>query len=91
MGSDSYQNLLKWKNAANIIRYHAIYIYKRPGFEVEALLDPRHEILSAPLLEISSTQVRELVKQKKSIRYLVPDAVKDEIERNSYYRGYPVV
>jgi len=91
MGSDSYQNLSKWKNAANIIRHHPIYIYKRPGFEVESLLDPRHEILNAPLLEISSTQVRELVKQKKSIRYLVPDAVKDEIESNSYYRGYTAV
>ena len=88
MGSDSYQNLPKWKNAGTIIRDHAIYIYKRPGFEIETLLDARHEILQAPLLEISSTQVRELVKQKKPIRYFVPDAVKDEIERNSYYRGY---
>ena len=88
MGSDSYQNLPKWKNAGTIIRDHAIYIYKRPGFEIETLLDPRHEIMQAPLLEISSTQVRELVKQKKPIRYFVPDAVKDEIERNSYYRGY---
>ena len=89
MGSDSYQNLPKWKNAGLIIRDHRILIYKRPGFEVANLLDPKHEILSAPLLEISSTQIREFIRERKPIRYYVPDAVKEEIERNSYYRGYP--
>jgi nicotinate-nucleotide adenylyltransferase len=42
-------------------------------------------LLKAPLLEISSTQIREMIKQKKSIRYLVPDIVMEEIERQLYY------
>jgi nicotinate-nucleotide adenylyltransferase len=44
------------------------------------------EIVEAPLLTISSTMIRQLVKDKKSIRYLVPDAVREEIEKSSYYR-----
>jgi nicotinate-nucleotide adenylyltransferase len=38
------------------------------------------------LLPISATEVRKKVKAGKSIRYLVPDAVREEIERNGYYR-----
>ena len=51
--------------------------YRKPGFQ--------YHILQAPLLEISSTHIRELVHLKKSIRYLVPDIVKEEIERQQYY------
>jgi len=38
-------------------------------------------------LEISATHIRNNVKEGKSIRYLVPDKVKEEIERNGYYRN----
>lgn len=86
MGSDSFQNLHKWKNYEQIIAHYPIYVYRRPGFETGDTLQARVTVLDAPLLQISATHIRELVKQKKSIRYLVPDVVKDEIERNGYYR-----
>ena len=44
------------------------------------------EILKAPILDISSTHIRELIKERKSIKFLVPDIVKEEIENNRYYR-----
>lgn len=87
MGSDGFQNLDKWKNYEVITANHTIYIYKRPGFEITKDHGARIEILDAPLLEISSTRIRELIKNKDSIRFLVPDVVKEEIERNGYYRG----
>lgn len=86
MGSDSFLNLPKWKNAEVIIKNHEIYIYKRSGFIIEDQIADNHKILDAPLLEISSTEIRGLIKQNKSIRYLVPDSVKEEIDRNNYYR-----
>jgi nicotinate-nucleotide adenylyltransferase len=43
-------------------------------------------MVDAPLLEISSTHIRDLVKKNHSIRFLVPDVVKEEIERNHYYK-----
>ena len=65
---------------------YPIYVYKRAGFEIVGPADPLLTIIDAPLLQISATHIRELVKQKKSIRYLVPDIVKEEIKRNNYYR-----
>ncbi len=87
MGSDGFQNLDKWKNYELLVKNYPIYIYKRPGFEVTETFNARITILNAPLLDISSTAIRKLVKEKKSIRFLVPDTVKEEIERNAYYRS----
>lgn len=86
MGSDGFENLAKWKNYTVITANHQIYIYKRPGFEINNTHGATIQIIDAPLLEISSTRIRELIKNKKSIRFLVPDVVKEEIERAGYYR-----
>ncbi len=86
LGSDSFQNLGKWKNGDVIARTYAIIIYKRAGFEITNPLNAKITIADAPLLEISSTRIRDMIKTGKSIRYLVPDVVKEEIERNNYYR-----
>ncbi len=86
MGSDSFLNLSKWKNFELIIKNHLIYIYIRPGFEVNNTINANIEIVKAPLLEISSTRIRELIKEGKSIRYLVPDLVNEEILQNGYYK-----
>ena len=87
MGSDGFQNLEKWKNYTVILENHLIYVYKRPGFEIKKIPGANFTVLSAPLLEISSTHIREMVKEKKSIRFLVPDTVLEEIESNGYYRS----
>jgi len=85
LGSDSFQNLHKWKNYKNLIENYELYIYRRPGFEI--INSAKNvNILKAPLLEISSTVIREFIQNGKSIRYLVPDAVREEIERSAYYR-----
>lgn len=86
MGSDGFRNLNKWKNYEVIVKNHRIYIYKRPGFEIMDTHGATIQVLDAPLLEISSTRIRELIKNRKSIRFLVPDVVKEEIEIGAYYR-----
>lgn len=88
IGSDSYKNLHKWKNAAVIKRDFPIYVYQRPGFLVPG--DEQNTIifLKAPLLDISATAIREAIKEGKSIRYLVPEKVLEEIERNNYYKSF---
>lgn len=88
MGSDSYQNLPKWKNYEFLLRNYPIYVYRRPEHEVITIEPWAKEVkvLDAPLLPISATEIRRNVKEGKSIRYMVPDVVKKEIERNGYYR-----
>ncbi|MDR3713463.1 MAG: nicotinate (nicotinamide) nucleotide adenylyltransferase [Puia sp.] len=87
MGSDSFQNLPKWKNYTYILENYPIYVYKRAGHEILPDFPGARVVISdAPLLPISATQIRKNIKNGKSIRYLVPEAVREEIERNGYYR-----
>lgn len=86
MGSDSFQNLHKWKNYEVVIKRCPVLIYQRPGFEVINSINANIQILEAPLLQISSTQIRELIKSGKSVRYMVPPGVLEEIERGGYYK-----
>jgi nicotinate-nucleotide adenylyltransferase len=85
VGSDSFSNIKNWKNYEVLLRNYEIFIYQRPGFEVEETHSANVVFSNAPLLDISSTYIRKLIEQKKSIRFLVPDVVKDEIDRHQYY------
>lgn len=85
MGSDSFQNLKKWKNFETIIANYPIIIFKRPDFEVENTINAQLEIMEAPLLQISATHIRELVKAGKSIKYLVPEKVEEEIIAHRFF------
>jgi nicotinate-nucleotide adenylyltransferase len=87
MGSDSYNNISAWKNYEQILNNYSLFVYERPGFLNEKKQNKSRIIfLKAPLLEISSTYIRKLVRDGKSIRYLVPEKVRQEIEQNGYYR-----
>lgn len=86
MGSDSFSNIKKWKNYQRLFKRYEIIIYQRPGFIVEPDKSAgKIRIMDAPLLQISSTAIRDMIHKKKSIRYLVPDVVKTEIETQQYY------
>lgn len=86
MGSDSYQNLSKWKNFEYIVSNYPIYVYRRKNFEVNQPYSKPPIILDAPLIEISASQIRQYIKEGKSIRYLVPENIRDEIESRKFYR-----
>lgn len=86
MGSDSFQNLHKWKNYEVIIRDHDIYVYNRPGFEVVNNIGARLHLLQAPLLQLSATAIRRNIREGKSIRYMVTEKVLEEIEKGGYYK-----
>lgn len=87
MGSDSFSNIQKWKNPHLLLQNYHLLIYERPGYPVNPVeLSENIRTMKAPLLEISATHIRQSVKEGKSIRYLVPDKVKEEIERNHYFR-----
>jgi len=86
MGSDSLQNLDKWKNYEMIVKHYLIYIYNRKGINITNTFGAKTIELEAPLLDISATHIRKLIKENKSIRYLVPEAVREEIEVRKFYK-----
>ena len=86
MGSDSFQNLPRWKNFELLVKNYPIIVYKRKGFAITDTFGANVVLLEAPMLEISATEIRENIKSGKTIRYLVPEKVREEIEQNSYYK-----
>lgn len=86
LGSDSFHNINKWKNSEILLeRYHFV-IYNRPGFPVTNNKSANIEILSAPLLDISATMIREFIKANKSVQYFLPENVRQEIDLYNYYK-----
>ncbi len=87
MGSDAITNIQRWKNWETLLKNYQVIIYERPGFPVDKELY-RYNIvlLKAPLLQISSTLIRQMIKANQSIKYLVPDIVEDEIRNQQFYQ-----
>jgi len=85
LGSDSFQNIHRWKNHEQLVRDYQFIIYPRPGFSIDHTA-PNVSVIKAPLLEISATDIRNKIKEGKSIRYLVPENVRSEIEIAGYYK-----
>ncbi len=85
IGSDSFQNIHRWKNFKQLVDFCPFIIYKRPGFDIGETHGADITVMEAPLLEISSTYIRQQIKEKRSTRYLLPAPVHKYIEENRYY------
>jgi nicotinate-nucleotide adenylyltransferase len=86
IGSDSFQNIHRWKNYEQLIADYSFIVYNRPGFEVKETHQASLQIMDAPLIEISATYIRKQLKEHKSIRYLTPERVHKYITENRYYK-----
>ncbi len=86
MGSDSWQNFKSWKNYDQILKVYRVTVYERPGFPVKTPHENLVVLKDAPLLQISASYIRSLLKEKKSVRYLVPPKVEEEILNSGYFQ-----
>lgn len=87
MGGDNLTSLAKWKNYEILLRDYAILVYRRPGSGETPFDDhPSVRFFEAPQLDISATFIREQIKEGKSIRYLVPDAVFEFLDGGRLYK-----
>jgi nicotinate-nucleotide adenylyltransferase len=86
LGSDGFQNIEKWKNSKHIIDKYNFIVYQRPGFLLEDQIKANYRFTNSPQIFLSSTHIRELIKKNKSIQFLVPDLVKENIENNGLYK-----
>jgi nicotinate-nucleotide adenylyltransferase len=87
MGGDNLATFNKWKNFEFILNNYKIFLYNRPGYDdpLGLLNHPNVQICQAPMLEISSSFIRQQLALKKSIRYLVTDEVWKYIESSGMY------
>ena len=89
IGADNWELFNKWRSSEEILAKYHLLVYPRLGHEVEipeALRD-RVQLVDAPVIELSSTQVRERLARGQSVRYYVPDDVAQYIERHHLYKA----
>ncbi len=88
VGVDNLVTFHYWKDYKAILDRCRLIAMKRPGFDVSQVQSDVLEkvtIIDLPHLEISSTEIRRRIREGKSIRYMVPDAVFEEIKRSGFY------
>jgi nicotinate-nucleotide adenylyltransferase len=89
MGEDNLKTLHKWKNYEVILDRYDIYVYPRISEEeenTEMKSHPKVHIIDAPIVEISSTFIRNSIKQGKNIQPLLAPKVWDYIDHNNFYK-----
>lgn len=89
MGEDNLNSLHKWKNYEVILQNHDIYVYPRINTEVSdpnILSSARIHKIEAPVMEISSTFIRDSIKSGKNAQPLLPYKVWQYVEHNLFYK-----
>lgn len=86
MGEDNLQGFMKWKNAEIILRDYKIVVYPRPGYDGGDLKNhPSIQMTDTPVMELSSTFLRQAIKDGRSVKFYTPDAVIDFIDKKGLY------
>jgi nicotinate-nucleotide adenylyltransferase len=99
MGEDNMKSLHKWKNYEAILANYDIYVYPRVeakgqiGETISSLAEnlafknhAKVHMIDAPIVEISSTFIRENIKKGKNVQPLLPTTVWNYIDHNNFYK-----
>ncbi|PTX60652.1 nicotinate-nucleotide adenylyltransferase [Kordia periserrulae] len=89
MGEDNLKSLHKWKNYEVILANHDVYVYPRISegtVEHQFVNHPKIHHVSAPIMEISSTFIRNAIKEQKNIKPLLPKDVWTYIDEMNFYK-----
>jgi len=89
LGSDAFAEIGTWHAAAEVAAAATLVVIERPGPEAPPPQLPeqaRVVRVAAPGLLVSSSEVRRLRGEGKSVRYLVPEPVADYIDKRELYR-----
>ena len=97
MGEDNLRTLHKWKNYEQILNNHNIYVYPRALTQQELLEEssrketpfkdhPKITITDSPVMKISASFIRNAIKAKKDVRYLLSDPVYKYVSEMHFYK-----
>jgi|SRR5688572_19786043 len=94
LGADALQSLPRWRDPQGILALTRLAVVRRPDAALDLAdlirvfprLDEAVDWVDAPLIDISSTNLRRRAAEGESLRYRTPDAVRDYIESHGLYR-----
>ena len=79
----------KWKNYEKIIEHHELYVYPRVSEATdlpELMTHQKVHYIKAPIVEISSTFIRNAIKERKNVRALMPDKAWAYLDEMNFYK-----
>lgn len=86
IGQDNLKSFPKWKNHEVILNNYGLLVYPRPNAEESPLEEHENvKFIEAPKLDISATFIRKSIKNGRSVKYLIPDAVLERIYAKKMY------
>lgn len=89
MGEDNLKHFHKWKNYDIILEHHHIYCYPRISngkTDTQFKDHPKIHLVNAPIMELSSTFIRQSIKDNKNVRPMLPEHVWDYLDDMNFYR-----
>jgi nicotinate-nucleotide adenylyltransferase len=89
MGEDNLKGFHKWKNYEWILLNHKIYVYPRLSegiVETKFEDHPNIQKVDAPIMELSSTFIRNAIKQGKNVKPMLPEHVWEYLDEMNFYR-----
>jgi len=84
-GSDLLKDLFSWKDVNEIFKMSKFIVANRPGYPVEDVPEGVETVVITPI-EVSSEDIRRRLKEGRSIRYLVPEKVRQYIISKGLYK-----
>ncbi|MGZ5284940.1 MAG: nicotinate (nicotinamide) nucleotide adenylyltransferase [Kaistella sp.] len=90
MGEDNLDGLSKWKNSETLVKNHQIIVYPR-AFDGEKkdheyLQHENISLIQAPVIEISATEIRNMIKAGKNVRPMLPPEVFEYLDGSAFYK-----
>jgi nicotinate-nucleotide adenylyltransferase len=87
MGADSMDTITKWKNYKELLNSNRIIVYPRMGSNLEGIKEDYNiETINAPIIEISSTFIRNSITQGKNISFFMPHKAFSYLKKNGLYK-----
>lgn len=85
IGADNWNQIDKWKDYQSLLKKYPILIYPRKGFEIHIpAYYPHIRAVEAPLIEISSTFIRQACKEGKDVRFFLPEKIRHYFSHSKY-------
>lgn len=88
MGADNLENFHKWKNYEILIKDFGVLVYPRPGFDRSKVKTHKNITIAegAPLMEISSSFIRQAIQAGKDVRHFLPANTREYLDEMNFYR-----
>lgn len=90
MGEDNLEGLHKWKNAEALIKNHHIIVYPRifggDKKDSDLLQHENISLIKAPVIELSATEIRNMIRTGKNVRPMLPPEVFEYLDGSSFYK-----